>query len=122
MSAELIERLQDEADQCRNDGADDIAELSESAVDHIALLHDALDHIARSAAASVTSTRRLRWIEQRARAALEGRKTQHKATDLPRNKIGCEVRRLKQQLFDLRREFGRSGDAALIVQPTKEGM
>ena len=33
----------------------------------------ALDHIAKTAALSRTSTRRLRWIEARARGALDGR-------------------------------------------------
>ena len=37
------------------------------------ILHDALDHIMRTARASSTQTRRLRWIASRAEAALLGR-------------------------------------------------
>lgn len=109
---DIVNRLRDEADLCRNDGADDIAELIEAAIDHIALLRDALDHIVRSAAASTTSTRRLRWIEHRARTALSGQKTQTKAVDLPRKNYENEVARLRRQVFNLKREFGRSGDAS----------
>lgn len=37
------------------------------------LQHDALDHIMRTARASTTQTRRLRWIASRAEAALQGK-------------------------------------------------
>lgn len=37
------------------------------------VLYDALDHIMRTARASSTQTRRLRWIASRAEAALQGR-------------------------------------------------
>lgn len=37
------------------------------------VLYDALDHIMRTARASSTQTRRLRWIISRAEAALQGR-------------------------------------------------
>ncbi len=37
------------------------------------ILQDALDHIMRTARASSTQTRRLRWIASRAEAALQGR-------------------------------------------------
>ncbi|MCD0496903.1 hypothetical protein LP085_08600 [Achromobacter sp. MY14] len=37
------------------------------------VLHDALDHIMRTARASSSQTRRLRWIASRAEAALAGR-------------------------------------------------
>lgn len=38
----------------------------------MAELVDALDHIARACRASRTQTRRIRWIEHRAKCALEG--------------------------------------------------
>ena len=47
------------------------------------LLRAALDHIAKTAAGSRTSTRRLRWIEQRARWALEGKQYDREAFDMP---------------------------------------
>ena len=41
--SELIERLQNEADLCRNDGADDIAKLLDEAVEEIERLQGAVD-------------------------------------------------------------------------------
>ncbi len=49
------------------------------------ILAQALDHIAKSAARSRTSTRRLRWIEQRAIFALEGREYRDIDLDLPKD-------------------------------------
>lgn len=49
------------------------------------ILAQALDHIAKSAAKSRTSTRRLRWIEQRAIFALEGREYRDIDLDLPKD-------------------------------------
>ena len=58
----------------------------------VEFLRDALDHIMRTARASRTSTRRLRWIEQRAYQALQGKYETH---DLPKKgiKSGESVKR-----------------------------
>lgn len=47
------------------------------------ILTDALDHIARLAGGSRTSTKRLRWIEARARAALQNQVLESKAIEMP---------------------------------------
>ncbi len=57
------------------------------------LLAQALDHIAKSAAKSRTSTRRLRWIEQRAIFALEGREYRDTDLDLPKDAPGTSIER-----------------------------
>lgn len=48
------------------------------------VLHDALDHIMRTARASSTQTRRLRWIASRAEGALRGRPYIPSEHDQPR--------------------------------------
>lgn len=48
------------------------------------VLHDALDHIMRTARASSSQTRRLRWIASRAEAALAGRPFVAAEHDQPR--------------------------------------
>jgi len=53
-------------------------------LDEIDLVRDALDHIMRTARASSTQTRRLRWIASRAEAALQGRPYIAAEHDLPR--------------------------------------
>jgi len=72
----------------RRNGADEIERMT-----------DALDHIARVARASRTQTRRLRWIEARARCALDGTED-WKAIDLPRSvkSVLRENERLRAQL------------------------
>lgn len=49
------------------------------------ILANALDHIAKTAAKSRTSTRRLRWIEQRALFALRGDEYRDIDLDLPKS-------------------------------------
>lgn len=49
------------------------------------LLANALEHIARTAARSRSSTRRIRWIEQRALLALEGRELVGNEIELPKS-------------------------------------
>ena len=49
------------------------------------ILANALDHIRKTAAKSRTSTRRLRWIEQRALFALRGAEYRDIDVDLPRD-------------------------------------
>lgn len=50
----------------------------------IELLRSALEHIAKTAAASRSQTRRIRWIKARAEIALAGREYSDKDVDLPR--------------------------------------
>lgn len=63
---------------------------------------DALSHIAATCRASRTSTRRLRWIEQRAEWALAGRPYDDQAFDLPKDathsheKLAAKIRRLRE--------------------------
>lgn len=64
--------------------------------DESADIRDALDHIMRVAKASRTQTRRLRWIESRARCALEGGED-WRDIDLPKN-VDTEYKRLKRTL------------------------
>jgi len=52
--------------------------------EHFVLMRNALDHIARTARKSRTSTRRLRWIEKRAELAAAGGPYSQEAFDLPR--------------------------------------
>lgn len=65
-------------------------------------LRDALRHIACTCRASRTSTRRLRWIEQRAEWALAGRAYDDQAFDLPKDathsteKLAAKIRRLRE--------------------------
>lgn len=80
------------------------------------LLIGALSHIAKTAAQSRTSTRRLRWIEQRAQWALAGKVYDNSAFDLPKNneqsaeklmlkcaRLKAENETLQQQLADAQR-------------------
>jgi len=52
--------------------------------EHEVVLRDALDHIMRTARASSTQTRRLRWIASRAEGALQGRPYVAAEHDQPR--------------------------------------
>lgn len=69
--------------------------------EEIELLTDALDHIAKVSAASRTSTRRLRWIEQRARWAIAGKPYDNKAFDLPRTNSDATVAKLQRHIWRL---------------------
>lgn len=72
-------------------------------------LVSALDHIAKTCNRSRTSTRRLRWIEQRAKWAIEGKPYDRDAFDLPKDggstahKLSLEVARLKAELAEVQR-------------------
>ena len=59
-------------------------------------VRDALDHIMRVAKASRTQTRRLRWIAERARCALEGGED-WREMDLPRN-VETDLKRLRRRM------------------------
>ena len=67
-------------------------------------LAQALDHIAKSAARSRTSTRRLRWIEQRAIFALEGREYRDIDLELPRSPSDESIERMRLERAKLRAE------------------
>ena len=61
------------------------------------ILIDALDHIMRTAHGSRTQTRRLRWIAERARCAIDG-KEDWRDIDLPK-KAKLSLRESKMQTF-----------------------
>jgi hypothetical protein len=80
-------------------------------------LRNALDHIAKTARNSRTSTRRLRWIEQRALFALEGKPYDKEAFDLPqtvdsalkratKENIALRQKRMARPLADWHEEVG----------------
>lgn len=66
------------------------------------LLANALDHIAKTAARSRTQTRRLRWIEQRAVIALEGREYRDTDVDLPSYAGPDSVENLRNRVAKLK--------------------
>ena len=66
--------------------------------EHFALMHNALDHIARTARKSRTSTRRLRWIEERANDAIAGRA--YTPVDLPKDGGPDTAEKLKRKLSE----------------------
>ncbi|WP_213956293.1 hypothetical protein [Variovorax sp. dw_954] len=66
-------------------------------------LRNALDHIAKTARNSRTSTRRLRWIEQRALFALEGKPYDNTAFDLPQN-VDTALKRATKENIALRQK------------------
>lgn len=62
----------------------------------------ALDHIAKTAALSRTSTRRLRWIESRARLAIEGRPYSDLMIDLPKDGGQNTAEKLSKKLYEMK--------------------
>jgi hypothetical protein len=66
------------------------------------VMAQALDHIAKTAAKSRTQTRRLRWIEQRATFALEGREYRDIDVELPKDAVDT-AQRMKWQRDALKR-------------------
>ena len=64
--------------------------------DEVQMLRGALDHIAKTADRSSTSTRRLRWIADRARCALEGRTYRREEHDLPKFNQSSVERRVRR--------------------------
>lgn len=66
--------------------------------EHFALMHNALDHIARTARKSRTSTRRLRWIEERANDALAGRP--YTPVDLPKDGGPDTAEKLRRKMTE----------------------
>ncbi|MFC4621917.1 hypothetical protein ACFO3A_06760 [Comamonas nitrativorans] len=69
--------------------------------EEIALLRDALDHIARIANASRQSTRRLDWISSRAREALRGVFWDREYLPEPKKASMDEVHDLRNTIFML---------------------
>lgn len=66
----------------------------------VARLREALSHIIRTCQGSRTRTRRLRWIEQRAQFALEGKPYSDDAFDLPKDATGSNEK-LRAKVKDL---------------------
>lgn len=58
--------------------------------EHFEIMRNALDHIARTARKSRSSTRRLRWIEQRALLAMDGKVYREEDINLPKS-VGPET-------------------------------
>lgn len=75
------------------------------------MLAQALDHIARTARLSRSQTRRIRWIEQRALFALDGREYRDIDIDLPKVAGELSQERLRQDRAHLRSERARLIDA-----------
>jgi len=69
--------------------------------EEVALLRDALDHIARIANASRQSTRRLDWISSRAREALRGLPWNREYLPEPKKASMDEVHDLRGTMFML---------------------
>jgi len=75
-------------------------------------LRDALEHIERTAKASYSQTRRIRWIELRARGALDGT-DEWRTVHLPSNRDAASERvRLKHRIREL--------EAAPVARPIAE--
>lgn len=69
-------------------------------------LRDALQHIVKTCQRSRTSTRRLRWLEQRAQWALDGRPYDDQAFDLPKDATGSQEK-LRLEVRSLREDAER---------------
>lgn len=79
----------------------------------IALLRDALDHIARIANASRQQTRRLDWISNRAREALRGVEWDREYLPEPKKASLEEVHDLRETIFMLVRACETENLAAI---------
>lgn len=66
--------------------------------EHFEMMRGALDHIARTARNSRTSTRRLRWIERRAVLAIGGTPYSDEAVELPKSGGPNTAERLQKRL------------------------
>jgi hypothetical protein len=73
-------------------------EKEEVTPQNVELMRSALDHIARTARRSRTSTRRLRWIENRAEGALAGEPYAQENFDAPHLDDKAKVHRRVQRL------------------------
>ena len=74
-------------------------------------LREALAHIVKTVGQSRSSTRRLRWIDQRAQFALEGREYDDSLFDLPKD-AGHTAERATQQARQARRELAAATQRA----------
>src|SRR5947209_187242 len=83
--------------------------------EEIALLRDALDHIARIANASRKTTRRLDWISSRAREALRGVPWNRDYLPEPRKASMEEVHDLRGTMFMLVRACESENLAAITA-------
>lgn len=66
--------------------------------EHFEIMRSALDHIIKTARASRTSTRRIRWIEKRAQMALDGRPYSDAQTELPKYNLDSQERKTRRAL------------------------
>jgi hypothetical protein len=96
--------------------------------EHFNLLCGALDHIARTARASRSQTRRIRWIEARALGALRGEPYQREAIDLPINAGPNTPEKLHKRLAvqrQINKELVQAAEqamAALLGTPAGRGL
>lgn len=84
---------------------------------YIEELVDALDHIMRVAKASRTQTRRLRWIAERARCAIDGGED-WRELDLPKT-AELSLRERKMRLF-IEKALGTNPDTVIDNQRGEE--
>lgn len=82
----------------------------------VELMRDALDHIARTCHQSRQQSRRIRWIEARANAALEGKPYDEKLMDLP-VEVDREIDRMKRRD---RRQLTRIREFDALLRQTNE--
>jgi hypothetical protein len=93
--------------------------------EHFNLVCGALDHIARTARASRSQTRRIRWIEARATGALRGEPYQREDFDLPVNAGPNTPEKLNKKLAvqrQINKELMQAAEQALTaLMGTPEG-
>ena len=84
----------------------------QSAVDEIAMLRDALDHIAKVAQQTMRPTKRLDWITQRARTALAGKPWSRDLRQTPKNRVLQEARRRQREFENVSTAVDYDNDCA----------
>jgi hypothetical protein len=83
--------------------------------DHVAVLRDALDHIARIATATRQPTKRLDWIAARAREAVRGVPWSVEYLPEPRKQSDEQIHDLRSALFMLVRACETENLTAIIA-------
>ena len=81
----------------------------------IALLRDALDHIARIATAARQPTKRLDWIASRAKDALRGQDWSNEYLPEPKKQSFQEVHELRSTMFMLVQACEAGNDAVALA-------
>lgn len=106
----------------KKDDIQDITPLyTHAAPSETRLLRSALHHIIKTVGQSRSSTRRLRWIQQRAFWALAGREYDNSQFDLPRS-AGQTAEKISQKNGELKRELAAATQRAEAAQRTIDGM